>query len=149
MQSGTWWNNASVDKAMDGNLSTDFINHGSSDSTVNTGFLISPLIISSRLTGICFGSATYYPFRGPVWVAIEGSQALAQSSALMLGSIWTLLYNGTAGYTDFDSTSPFFSMQSINNNVSYASYRLLITVQNTPNQPSEYSEAQLFGYIDD
>jgi hypothetical protein len=78
-------------------------------------------------------------------ITIEGSNQ--SSSALLFGSSWTLIYNGSSGLDSDPGRYTFGLTQFISNNViSYESYRLLITSKRSLSNAVQYSEVQFLGY---
>jgi hypothetical protein len=81
--------------------------------------------------------------RDPMIVTIEGSNQ--NSSALIFGSSWTLIYNGTSGLaTDPGRTSLGVQQTILNNTLPFTSYRFLVVTKRGYDICTEYSEVQLF-----
>ncbi len=100
----------------------------------------------SLLASIRFCAAPSLPERDPMTITIEGSNQ-PSSSALLLGSSWNLIYNGSSGLNSDPGRTSFGMTQTIPNNVLwYNSYRLLITSKRNISNAVQYSEVQLFGY---
>jgi len=78
-------------------------------------------------------------------ITIEGS--IQPSSALLLGSSWTLLYNGSSGLDSDPGRSSEGVIETVTNIISsYNSYRLLVTSKRNSSNAVQYSEIELFGY---
>ncbi|CAF3877715.1 unnamed protein product, partial [Rotaria sp. Silwood1] len=143
--------------AIDGSLSTKYLNFGDSSSGcsgssspgINTGFYVTPTISSASVAvGLRFATAGDTPNRDPITVTLEGTNATG-TTALNLGSSWTLIYSGSTGISS--STDPgrqtYVSQQSFSNTIAFKSYRLLITSKRGTDNSVQYAEAHIIGYI--
>jgi len=111
----------------------------------NTGLYLTLQRGASLLTGIRFCSAPSLPERDPITITVEGSNQ--PSSALLLGSSWTLIYNGSSGLDSDPGRSSLGVTEIISNNVVwYQSYRLLIISKRNMSNAVQYSEVELLGY---
>lgn len=141
-------------QALDQNSASKYVNFGVCNSTVgasqtncgyNTGLYLLLQRGPSLLIGFRFLTADSYSQRDPVSITLEGSNK--PLSALVLGSSWTLIYNGSSGLATDPGRSGYGQMQWISNNtVWYASYRLLITLKRTVGNFVQYAEFELYGY---
>jgi hypothetical protein len=138
------------DQAFDGNYSTKYVNLGAyavginnTNSGINTGLYLTPRRGPSLLTALQFCTADDHPDRDPQTMTVEGSNNT--SSALILGSSWTLIYNGSTGLNGTQNRLANGSIISFSNNaIWYASYRLLITSKRGSDDGVQYSEVRLF-----
>jgi hypothetical protein len=111
----------------------------------NTGLYLTLQRGASLLAGIQFCTANSLPERDPMTITIEGSNQ--SSSALLLGSSWSLIYNGSSGLDSDPGRYSFGVIEIIPNNVvSYESYRLLITSKRGMSNAVQYSEVEFLGY---
>ncbi len=111
----------------------------------NTGVYLTLERGASYLIAIQFSAANNLPARDPLALTIEGSNQI--SSALALGSSWTLIYNGSTGLDTDPGRYNDGTVQYIPNNIiSYSSYRLLITSKRSIQNAVQYSEVMLLGY---
>ncbi|CAF4074563.1 unnamed protein product, partial [Rotaria sordida] len=117
----------------------------SSRCGANTGLYLTLQRGGSLLTGIRFYTANGLPERDPMTITVEGSNQ--PSSALLLGSSWTLMYNGSSGLNSDPGRYRLGVTETISNNVVYyKSYRLLITSIRNISNAAHYSEVELLGY---
>ena len=85
------------------------------------------------------------PPRDPLTVTIEGSNE--PTSALILGSSWTLIYNGSTGLDTDPGRYNFGVIQNLTNNlVWYKSYRFLFISKRNSSDAIQYGEVELYGY---
>jgi hypothetical protein len=144
--------------AMDNLTSTSYLNYGHLGGAnisavapgVGTGFLVIPSISNRTVAhALHFATASNNSDRDPLTVTLEGSRA-TNLYALHLNSSWTLIYSGSTGISSTPRTRETFGAeQALNNTLSYASYRLLITSQRGNwSDAVQYSEAQILGYIE-
>lgn len=83
--------------------------------------------------------------RDPTRITIEGSNQTS-SSLLMLGSVWTLIYNGSSGLENNPGRSSYGSIQTLANDIAaYQSYRVLVTSKRAVESSTQYAELELFG----
>ena len=85
------------------------------------------------------------PLRDPLTVTLEGSNQ--NGSTLLLGSSWTLIYNGTTGL-DVDPGRGSLGVRQtfFSNVIAYSSYRILITWKRGNEIATQYSELQLSAF---
>jgi hypothetical protein len=140
--------------AFDQNITTKHSSYGICNSSsasgllqcgANTGHYLTLGRGTSLLTSIRFCAATSLAERDPMTITIEGSNQ--SSSALLFGSSWSLIYNGSSGLDSDPGRANYGVTQAIPNNARwYNSYRLLITSKRNISNAVQYSEVQLFGY---
>ncbi len=142
-----------LQNAFDQNSTTKYTSYGICNQSsisllecgANNGLYLTLQRSASVLTGIRFCTANASPERDPMRITIEGSNQ--SSSALLFGSSWTLIYNGSSGLDSDPGRYTFGLTQFISNNViSYESYRLLITSKRSLSNAVQYSEVQFLGY---
>ncbi len=142
VSTGNYWYWNSPNNAFDGNLSTVLCSYGVCNLTEyriecsqNTGVYVTAQQGPFVLQAFRIAMGTYGSPCDPMTITIEGSNQMG--SALVLGSSWTLLYNGTSGLSiDPGRTSLGIQQIITNNTLTFASYRIESCV--------EYGEVQLF-----
>jgi hypothetical protein len=111
----------------------------------DTGLYLTLQRGASLLLAVQFRAANDNFERDPFTITIEGSNQ--PSSALSLGSSWTLIYNGVTGLDPDPGRYINGTVQDISNNVVwYTSYRLLATSKRNISDAVQYGEVMLFGY---
>ncbi|CAF3125129.1 unnamed protein product [Rotaria sp. Silwood2] len=146
-----------ISNAIDGSLSTKYLNFGSSSSGcsgsspagINTGFYVTPTRSNASIAvGLLFATANDSPNRDPITVTLEGTNATT-TAAFNSGTSWTLIYNGSTGISS--STDPgrqiYVSQQIFSNTIAFRSYRLLVTSKRGTDNSVQYAEAHIVGYI--
>ncbi|CAF2972703.1 unnamed protein product [Rotaria sp. Silwood2] len=146
-----------VSNAIDGSLSTKYLNFGSSSAGcsgsspagINTGFYVTPTRSNASIAfGLLFATANDSPNRDPITVTLEGTNATT-TAAFNSGTSWTLIYNGSTGISS--STDPgrqiYVSQQIFSNTIAFRSYRLLVTSKRGTDNSVQYAEAHIVGYI--
>ncbi|UJR19471.1 hypothetical protein I4U23_022602 [Adineta vaga] len=126
---GSYPTNEGPANVFDGNSSTKLLQFGdqsvSTGQGSNTGFYFTLPQGSKVLIGYQFATGTDGQHRVPLTVSIEGSN----SGSLTVGSSWTSISNnvptGLLGVVN--SVSTYGTYQLTYNNISYASYRILVT----------------------
>lgn len=73
-------------------------------------------------------------------ITIEGSNA--PNASLTLGSVWTLLYNGTTGLAADPGRMTFGETLMIRSSIWYSSFRLLITAKRSSAAAVQYAEVE-------
>lgn len=112
---------------------------------MGTGVYVTLQRGASLLVAVQFCAANNLPERDPLTVTIEGSNQ--PSSALTLGSSWTLICNGLTGLNPDPGRFAGGTVEYIlNNMISYASYRLIITSKRNITNSIQYSEVKLLEY---
>ncbi|CAF1461287.1 unnamed protein product [Adineta ricciae] len=102
---GTYWSTEPSENALDGNISTEYTNHGICNSEsplsfqcgLNTGLYLTLEVKQATLIGFQIGTNKGWSYRDPLTITIEGSNS--NKSELTLGKSWILIYNGTTGLT--------------------------------------------------
>ncbi|UJR20289.1 hypothetical protein I4U23_023420 [Adineta vaga] len=134
--------------AFDHNVTTKYGNPGPCFSSqilitcgLNTGvyFELLQSLVIKRLQ-ICTGDD--FPERDPFIVSLEGSNQTGTS--LILGSSWSLIYNGTSGLQTDPGRRLCGVLQSFNNSISYKSYRFLVSDKRAAYNNVQYSELYLY-----
>ena len=109
---------------------------------VDTGFHVSlssgPIIL--RSLQFCTGNDNVN--RDPLTVTVEGANTAG--SVLLLGSSWSLIYNGSTGLDTDPGRKTFGGVQTIANSIAYTNYRFLITSKRGVNEALQYSDIRLF-----
>jgi hypothetical protein len=135
---------------LDGSTHTKYLNFGSGGVPgLNTGFYITPTASNASVArALRFGTANDSPYRDPITVTFEGSNA-SSVGALDLGSSWTLIYNGPTGISPVidPGRSIYVTQQDFSNTIAYAYYRLLVTSKRGSDNSVQYSEVQIIGYV--
>jgi hypothetical protein len=144
------------DKAIDGLLSTKYLNFGFQGTTgavlnqpgFGTGFYVTPSISNASVAiGLLFATANDYPTRDPITITLEGTNATT-TAALNLGSSWTLIYSGPTGIDPITvpARSTYVPQQNFSNTIVFSSYRLHVTSQRNISDAVQYCESQILGY---
>lgn len=138
--------------ALDKDRLTKYVNFGNCtvgtsqlDCGLNTGFYLTPQQGATLLLGIQFTTASDDSSRDPLSITIEGSNAT--SSALMLGTSWSLIYHSSTGL-DMDpgrTMDGTFQCIFVNKNW-YTSYRVLVASKRGESNSVQYAEVVLFGH---
>ena len=141
------------EKALDQNTGTKYLiytrncsgNANQGYCAINTGFYTTSQQDPTLLLAIQFTTGSDALGRDPLSITIEGSNAT--SSALMLGTSWSLIYNGSTGLNTNISRRTDGPYQCIQQSpASYMSYRVLVTSIRSTDAQVQYSELKLFGY---
>ncbi|CAF1515991.1 unnamed protein product [Rotaria sordida] len=139
--------------AIDGLLNTKCLNFGVQDNDgfmlynpgVNTFFFVTPTISNASVAvALLFATADEFPYRDPLTVTLEGTNA-TDVEALHLGSSWTLIYSGPTGIDPARNT--YMQQQDFSNTIAFRSYRLLVTSQEGLSNSVQYAEAQILGHV--
>ena len=140
--------------AFDSNCSTKYTNYGMCSVNVfssaptcglQTGFTLTLQRGATVIKALRFCTGNDHSPRDPSTMTLEGSNQ--NGSTLLLGSSWTLIYNGTTGLDvdpgrgNLGMTQTFYS-----NAIAYSSYRILITMIRGSDVATQYSELQLFAF---
>ncbi|CAF1347894.1 unnamed protein product [Adineta steineri] len=153
---GTYWPSEPPEAALDGNLSSEYTNHGICSGSsplydicgIKTGFYIT--FKSKPFILVQFRIATNKDsqLRDPKRITIEGSNN--KESDLIFGRSWTLIYDGDAGLAKNPGRRTYGDIQTIrNNSLSFASYRILITSKRGKHNCVSYSEFAMIGRFPD
>ena len=112
---------------------------------INTGLYVTPIQGPTLLKAFQFTTAGDAPGRDPLTITIEGSTA--PSSALMLGTSWSLIYNASTGLELDPGRAANGIIQCIlSNTIWYTSYRILVTATRNVSNSVQYNEVRLLGY---
>ncbi|CAF1647770.1 unnamed protein product, partial [Didymodactylos carnosus] len=136
---------------LDSNFTTQYHNYGNNLETASspnqgdtTGFYIIPSQTSTVLRAIQFGTARDFPEGDPLSITLEGSNS-TNTTELILGRYWTLMYSGVTGLTTDPGRSVYGDLITLSNStVPYNSYRVLITAQRGVSNGVQYSEVALY-----
>ncbi|CAF1445856.1 unnamed protein product [Adineta ricciae] len=153
---GEYWRTEPPEAAVDGNLHTEYTNHGVCNSSsyfseecgLRTGFYLT--FQSKPFILVNFQMATNKGFieRTPSTITIEGSNN--KRVDLVLGKSWTLIYNGSSGLEFISKARTLGKIQTLlNNTLSFASYRFLITSKRGAASCVSYSEVKMMGRFPD
>lgn len=137
-------------RGFDGNTSTKYLSFGSCLNTssvdmfcgINTGFHVTPSTGATIVRSLRIRTGNDFELRDPLTMTFEGSNQTG--SALLLGSSWALIYNGSTGLTTDPGRGTHGMMQTFSNSIVYASYRILMTSKRNISNSIQYSEIQLF-----
>ena len=149
---GSFYPGETPAQAFDRNATTRYTNHGSCnwaaydlDCGEDTGLHLTLLQGPAVLRAFRFmKEAANFPNRDPMTVTIEGSNQTG--AALMLGSAWTLLYNGSSGITANSTRGTYgLTKELFNNTMAYSRYRVLVTSKRANQTCTSYSELELLG----
>ncbi|CAF1522316.1 unnamed protein product, partial [Adineta ricciae] len=153
---GEYWGTEPPEAAVDGNLHTEYTNHGVCDASpyyseecgLRTGFYLTfqskPFILVNFQMATNKGALE----RNPSKITIEGSNS--KGVDLVLGKSWTLIYNGSSGLELILEARTFGKIQTLlNNTLSFASYRFLITSKRGAATSVSYSEVKMMGRFPD
>lgn len=148
---GNFWSGETPGNTCDNNYGNKYTNFGTCTSAsssvtcgLNTGFYRTPQRGASRLVAFQVCTCVSLPNRDPTIVTIEGSNQ--PTSALTLGSSWTLIYSGPSGLATDPGRSACGTTQFLSNTVWYASYRFLVTAKRGADSCASYSEVVFIGY---
>ena len=136
-------------RGCDNNLATKYLNFGnctegqnnSLSCGVNTGLYVTPSTNSSLVTGFVMCTGADAVARDPMTITLEGS--IGNSSALVLGTSWTLIYSGISGLLVDPGRSACGVPVFFNNTRIFRSYRLLITSKRSLENSMQFSEFRL------
>jgi hypothetical protein len=147
-----YWSAETPLDACDNNIATFYTNFGacaSGSSSIacglNTGFYRTPPRGASLIIGMQVCTRSNLPARDPITITFEGSNQ--PTSALNLGSSWTLIYSGQSGLaTDPGRSACGIPQLFPSNSIWYTSYRFLVTSKRGSDSSASYAEVQLIGY---
>jgi hypothetical protein len=145
---GSDGNSDLVGNVRDGDPATKYFNkaqNGTKPPGVDSGFVITPKLGATVVSGFQIASAGDVLTRDPLTITIEGSNAANADQAGT--SDFTLLYEGQCGLL-FDSTRNAWGLYgSFANTTAYKSYRILVTstTGGATSDAVQYSEVRLFG----
>jgi hypothetical protein len=141
-------------KAFDGLNSTKYASYGicnslyGSNSTMcgaNTGVYTYSDRPASLLVAFRFQTTDSSSNHDPMYITIEGSNQ--DNSSLLLGSSWSMIYNGTSGLGAVPARRAYgVTIWLPKSVIWYTSYRILILSKRSVGETVEYSELELLGY---
>ena len=147
---GDYWPTEPPKAALDGNITTEYTNHGYSDDRLNitsgmyTGLYFTIHDGPFHLTRFRMATCRYSPVRDPMTITIEGSNK--NPSELTHGKSWTLIYRGSSGLDKDTKPSTYGYIISVaNNSVSFRSYRPIVTSVRGIHNSVSYSEFEMMG----
>lgn len=149
---GNYYPGETPGNVCDNNYADKYTNFGTCTSAsssvtcgVNTGFYRTPQRGASLLVGLQICTCVSLPNRDPITITLEGSNQ--PTSALTLGSSWTLIYSGSSGLgTDPGRSACGAPQLFLSNTVWYTSYRLLVTSKRGADSSASYAEVVFIGY---
>ncbi|CAF1105726.1 unnamed protein product [Adineta steineri] len=153
---GAYWPTEPPEAALDGDLNSAYTNHGSchgaspvhDECGIKTGFYITFKSEPFILVEFRILTNKNLPPRDPKRITIEGSNN--KESDLVFGKSWTLVYDGDAGLATDPGRQAYGDTQAIlNNSLSFASYRILITSKRGEHVCVSYSEFEMMGRFPD
>lgn len=110
---------------------------------LNTGFDLTLSGGAVVMKSLCYCTGNDFPNRDPITMTLEGSNQTG--STLLLGSSWTLIYNGSCGLNVDPGRNSLGQTVSFSYNViAYVSYRILITSKRGSDFAVQYGEMRLF-----
>lgn len=123
--------------AIDNSNTTKYLNF----AKLNTGFVVTPLVGATRVTGIHVSTANDAPERDPVTYQLEGTNGDP------LNGLYALIASGSTGLDTDPGRLTFAPQQNFANSAAYTSYRLIFpTVRNAANANSmQVGEVELIG----
>ncbi|CAA6677829.1 MULTISPECIES: glycosyl hydrolase family 95 catalytic domain-containing protein [unclassified Lentimonas] len=128
-----------VSKVFDGNIGSKHFNKGK-----QAGFVVSPGIGASIVTGIRFATGNDKTERDPLRITIEGSNS---AEAFHLGAAeFSLIYEGPSGLGSQQGRQSWGQTIPIENATAYKNYRVIVTKTRGGNRTGvQYGEVELFG----
>jgi hypothetical protein len=115
------------------------------DCGINTGFYVVLRSCPSLLIAFRFRTANDLSERDPFRITIEGSNQ--NSSDLLFGSSWTLIYSGSTGLDTISDRYTYGVTQWIPNNLLwFKSYRVLVIEKRDVPNAVQYADVDLYGY---
>ena len=140
-------------KAIDHDPTTKYLNFGNGSSTVSsatkgvgTGFIVTPALGPSIVTGIQVATAGDTPNRDPLTVSIEGTNATTNLNA---GASWTLIADNVNLGINVDPARQMFGpVATFANSTAYRSYRVIVKSQRGSETGVQYAEMNLVGVRD-
>jgi alpha-L-fucosidase 2 len=131
--------NEQVSKILDGDLRSKHYNKGK-----QAGFVVSPGLGASVVTGIRFFTANDVPGRDPLAITIEGSNI---SNATHSGSAgFSLIYEGPSGLEGQLDRRQWGQTIQFGNTTAYKTYRVIVSrTRGGQGSGAQYGEVELFG----
>ena len=132
----------------DGNTATKSLNFGNcaqADNSLtcglNTGLYVTQSGSESLVIGLRLCTGNDMPVRDPMNVTLEGSNA--SNSNLVLGSSWTLIYQGNSGLDVDPGRTSCGGIVLFSNTLRFNSYRFLVTWKRGSDNSIQFSELKL------
>ncbi|CAF1037549.1 unnamed protein product [Adineta steineri] len=153
---GAYWPTEPPEAALDGDLSTEYSNHGICIGSspvqdvcgIETGFYITFNSTPFILVKFRIITNKNLASRDPKRITVEGSNNT--ESDLVFGKSWTLVYDGDAGLSTNLRRQTYGDTQTmLNNSLSFRSYRILITSKRGEEVCVSYSEFEMMGRFPD
>ncbi|CAF3768139.1 unnamed protein product [Adineta steineri] len=153
---GTYYPGEPPEAALDGNLSSEYTNHGicsasdplKNECGIQTGFYVTFNSTPFILVKFRIATNKHSPERDPNTTTIEGSNN--NESDLVFGNSWTLIYNGAAGLAKDPGRRAYGNEQTILTDPSpFASYRIITTLKKGKQNCVSYSEFEMMGRFPD
>jgi hypothetical protein len=135
-----------VANAIDGDLGTKYFNKAENEGEpggIDSGFVVTPHLGPTVVTGIQFATANDVPERDPQTITIEGSNDPDADKAK--GGGFTLIYKGPSGLATDPGRKSWGQVIAFTNTQSYKTYRVLITETRPGADATQYSEVKLLG----
>jgi hypothetical protein len=148
---GQYPSNESPGLAVDGNVSTKYLNFGNAGAAsatkgVGTGFYVTPVNGPTIVTGIQVATANDSPNRDPLTVSVEGTNATGNFNS---GGTWTLIADNVNLGIDVDpGRQSFGPVVRFANTTAYTSYRVIVRSQRGVDSAVQYAEMNLVGAHD-
>jgi hypothetical protein len=150
---GHYWPLDSPANLFDGSRTTPYASYGTGNysyyslrSGVDTGVYVTVPGDPFYLTAFRVVRAHVSVNRDPLTMTVEGSNQ--SGSALILGSSWTLIYNGSSGLDISPSNDLPGTRQMLYDNVSlFSSYRFIFTSKRSLETCVEITEIEMFKSI--
>jgi hypothetical protein len=150
---GQYWPDYSPANVFDGNRTTPYASYGTGNFSyfslrngVDTGVYVTVPGDPFYLTAFRVVRAHVSVNRDPLTMTVEGSNQ--SGSALILGSSWTLIYNGSSGLDISPSNDLPGTRQILYDNVSlFSSYRFIFTSKRSLETCVEITEIEMFKSI--
>lgn len=127
--------------AIDDNTATKFLNF----QETNCGFIVTPQLAGSLVTGFQITSGNDAPERDPLNVTLEGTND--SNATTTLNSTWTQIYSGVSGLAVDPGRSSLGVQINFTNVNSFNSYRFLVTSvrDGASANSTQLSELELIG----
>ncbi|TWT37717.1 Soluble aldose sugar dehydrogenase YliI precursor [Posidoniimonas corsicana] len=133
-----------VDKAIDGDVGTKYINHGE----LNSGFIVTPAVGSTSISGFRLTTANDAPERDPTGWELYGTNEPIQSvdHGFGDGENWTLIDSGIVDLP-FERFTQGADVAVNNSAGAFTSYRMVFTGVRDVNAANsvQFSEVEFFG----
>lgn len=147
---GTSGNDEQVANAIDGEPGSKYFNKAQNNGGsggVDTGFVVTPHLGATVVTGVQFATANDVPDRDPLVITIEGSNA--PDAVKAKGNGFSLIYKGPSGLSKDPGRNNWGQIIAFANTQSYKTYRVLITQVRGGESAdaTQYGEVKLIGLL--